>query len=180
MPISLIAQSPTTSSSHEKEPTPKPVALKPDENGVFSHVLLGGITLDKVEEVKDGATITIHFGDFGTFDIWPCGNQKGSFLVQAVFQEAECANANGGQFPLDFPKTIDLTKAFLRQDTPPQQLSIMQQNPDGSWQELSKVELSYSQWKSAKLALWNCPSPRQPLPRSQLLPSRLKNLFLFF
>lgn len=145
MPIRIIAQ-PFTSCRPEAEPTAETVTLEPDANGDFSHKLLGPITIHRVKEVEDRATINIRFGGLFSTDVWPCGDQSSSFLLKALAQAMTSAYEASGQLPPNFPQSVSLADVFLRRDNTPMELSIMTKpgGLDGPWKKLSDIQLSYS------------------------------------
>lgn len=145
MPIKIIAQ-PAISSRLETETTAETVTIEPGANGNFSHKLLGPMTIEAVKEVEDGATINIHFGGLFNTDVWPCGDQSGSFLLKALAQAVTKAYAAGGKLPPEFPQSVTLTDVFLRKGNTPMELSIMTKpaGSDGPWQKLSDIQLSYT------------------------------------
>lgn len=146
MPISVFAQSSIKSGSPETEASAEIVTIEPDANGNLSHKLLGPITIDTVKEAKDGATVNIHFGGSFNTDIWPCGDQSGSFLLKALDQAMTRAYAAGGKLPSKFPQSVSLADVFLRRGNTPMELSIMTKlaGSDGPWEKLSDIQLSYA------------------------------------
>jgi len=75
MPIKILAQ-PPISCRPETEITAGIVTVEPDASGDFSHKLLGPITIETVKEVREGATVNIHFGGSFSTDAWPWGSNR--------------------------------------------------------------------------------------------------------
>lgn len=144
MPIRIIAQT-LTSGSPETESTTKAVSLEPSLDGLFSHKLLGAIAIGEVNEVVGGATITFHFGGSFNTDAWPYGAQSGSLLLKALDQELVRASNAQGKFSPGFPQVVKLTNFFLRYGDNPQEFNIMAKTGPDTWQEISKIQMSFSQ-----------------------------------
>ena len=140
MPIKIVAQLSTGSGSPELEAGAEEVIIETDESGVFSHPLLGSMTLEAVQEVVDGAKVNFCFNDNLGTDAWPCGDKSGSLLFQALAQMVTVK----GKIPAEFPKRAILAGVFIRRGSPPMELSILER---GSSREISQVEISFSEFE---------------------------------
>lgn len=139
MPIQILAQSSIRPGSPEAEATAETVIIEPDLTGLFSHELMGSITIGGVQEVEGGVTINFHFNDGFCTDAWPNGEKTASFLFKALDQIVEV----DGKIPLGFPERATLDNVFLRQGGPSMELSIMKKTDPltDNWEELSKIKI---------------------------------------
>ncbi len=143
MSIRVCAQSAIKSGSAESEARTEEVIIEPDNNGVFTHPLLGSITIGAIKEVNGGVTVNFIFNGLCSTDAWLNGDQASSFLFKALDQIVEA----GGRVPPEFPERVTLTDVFLRQGGPSLELNVMKK-PDssgGCWEELSKIQISFAQ-----------------------------------
>ncbi|MBU2052042.1 hypothetical protein KKH13_02440 [Patescibacteria group bacterium] len=143
MSIKILAQSSIRPGGSETEAALKTVSIESDAAGLFSHELMGSITIGEVKEVEGGVTINFHFNDCFRTDAWLNGNETTSFLSKTLGQIVE----TDMRIPPEFPEKVILTDVFLRRGGPSMELSIMKK-PDslgGCWEELSKIQISLSQ-----------------------------------
>ncbi len=143
MSIRVCVQSAIKSGSAESEARTEEVIIEPDNNGVFTHPLLGSITIGAVKEVENGATVNFIFGGWCSTDAWLNGDKTTSFLFKALDQIVEADS----RIPPEFPERVTLADVFLRKGGgPSMELSIMKKpySSGGCWEELSKIQISFS------------------------------------
>ena len=144
MSIKILAQSSIRPGSSETEATADTVIIEPDATGLFSHELMGSITIGAVKEVENGVTVNFIFGGWCSTDAWLNGDKTTSFLFKALDQIVE----NGSIIPPEFPERVTLADVSLRKGgSPSMELSIMKKpySSGDCWEELSKIQISFSQ-----------------------------------